>query len=124
MSPMQSSDRVKRVVMTGGSSGIGLATAQAFLDQGYEVINLSRRDCPLISPRLTSITVDLSDAAATFEAAASAASRTPATTIVHCPGAIREKPLEAATLADLAELGNRALSAPLSHVRANSSRMK
>ena len=69
---MQSSDRVKRVVMTGGSSGIGLATAQAFLDQGYEVINLSRRDCPLKSPRLTSITVDLSDAAATFEAVASA----------------------------------------------------
>ena len=121
---MQSTDRVKRVVMTGGSSGIGLATAQAFLDEGYEVINLSRRGCPLNSPRLTSITVDLSDAAATFEAVMSVASRTPATTIVHCAGAIREKPIEEATLADLAELGNLHLGAALSLVQANLSAMK
>jgi 3-oxoacyl-[acyl-carrier protein] reductase len=121
---MQSGDRVNRVVMTGGSSGIGLATAQAFLDEGYEVINLSRRDCPLNSPRLTSITVDLSDAAATYEAVMSVASRTPATTIVHCAGAIREKPIEEATLADLAELGNLHLGAALSLVQANLSAMK
>jgi NAD(P)-dependent dehydrogenase (short-subunit alcohol dehydrogenase family) len=121
---MQSSDRAKRVVVTGGSSGIGLATARAFLDEGYEVINLSRRDCPLSSPRLTSITVDLSDAAATFEAVMSVASRTPATTIVHCAGAIREKPIEEATLADLAELGNLHLGAALSLVQANLSAMK
>jgi 3-oxoacyl-[acyl-carrier protein] reductase len=121
---MQSSDRVKRVAMTGGSSGIGLATAQAFLDEGYEVINLSRRDCPLNSPRLTSISVDLSDAAATYEAVMSVASRTPATTIVHCAGAIREKPIEEATLADLAELGNLHLGAALSLVQANLSVMK
>jgi len=121
---MQSGDRVKRVVMTGGSSGIGLATAQAFLDVGYEVINLSRRDCPLSSPRLTSITVDLSDAAAAHEAVMSVASLTPATTIVHCAGAIREKPIEEATLADLAELGNLHLGAALSLVQANLSAMK
>jgi 3-oxoacyl-[acyl-carrier protein] reductase len=121
---MQSTDRVKRVAMTGGSSGIGLATAQAFLDEGYEVINLSRRDCPLSSPRLTSISVDLSDAAATYEAVMSVASRTPATTIVHCAGAIREKPIEEATLADLAELGNLHLGAALSLVQANLSVMK
>jgi 3-oxoacyl-[acyl-carrier protein] reductase len=121
---MQSSDRAKRVVVTGGSSGIGLATARAFLDEGYEVINLSRRDCPLSSPRLTSITVDLSDAAATYEAVMSAALRTPATTIVHCAGAIREKPIEEATLADLAELGNLHLGAALSLVQANLSAMK
>src|SRR5260370_42632564 len=103
---MDSRDHVNRVVMTGGSSGIGLATVQAFLDQGYAVINLSRRDCPLNSPRLTSIAVDLSDAAATYQAVMSVASRTPATTIVHCAGAILEKPIEDATLTDLAELGN------------------
>ena len=121
---MQSSDRAKRVVVTGGSSGIGLATARAFLDEGYEVINLSRRDCPLSSPRLTSISVDLSDAAATYEAVMSVASRTPATTIVHCAGAIREKPIEEATLADLAALGNLHLGAALSLVQANLSAMK
>lgn len=110
--------------MTGGSSGIGLATAQAFLDAGYEVISLARRDCPLVSPRLTSIIVNLTDAAATHEAAMSLAARTPATTFVHCAGAIREKPIEEATIADLAELGNLHLGAALSLVQANLPAMK
>jgi 3-oxoacyl-[acyl-carrier protein] reductase len=121
---VQSVDRINRVVITGGSSGIGLATAQAFLDDGYEVINISRRACPLRSPRLTSITADLSDAAATREAVMAAAARTPATTIVHCAGAIREKPIEEATLADLAELGTLHLGAALSLVQANLAAMK
>ena len=37
---------VKLAVVTGGSAGIGLATAQAFLAAGYEVATLSRRPCP------------------------------------------------------------------------------
>ena len=110
--------------MTGASSGIGLATAQAFLDEGYEVINLSRRDCPVRSPRLTSISVDLADAAATSEAVRAVASRTPATTVVHCAGAIRERQIEDATLADLAELSNLHLGAALSLVQANLPAMK
>jgi NAD(P)-dependent dehydrogenase (short-subunit alcohol dehydrogenase family) len=121
---MHSRDRLSRVVLTGGSSGIGLAIARAFLDDGYEVINLSRRDCPLESPRLTSITVDLSDAAATRAAVMTAAARAPATTIVHCAGAIREKPIEDATLADLTDLGNLHLGAALSLVQANLAAMK
>jgi 3-oxoacyl-[acyl-carrier protein] reductase len=124
MLPVNSRDRPNRVVLTGGSSGIGLATAQAFLDEGYEVINISRRSCPLVSPRLTSITVDLSDAAATREAVMTAAARAPATTIVHCAGAIREKPIEDATLADLTDLGNLHLGAALSLVQANLAAMK
>jgi NAD(P)-dependent dehydrogenase (short-subunit alcohol dehydrogenase family) len=110
--------------MTGASSGIGLATAQAFLDEGYEVINFSRRNCPLNSPRLTSIAVDLSDAAATRDAVTAAAAQTPATTIVHCAGAIRERPIESVSLADLEELGNLHLGAPLSLVQANLPAMK
>ena len=121
---MHSRDRLNRVVLTGGSSGIGLATAQAFLDEGYEVINISRRGCPLDSPRLTSITVDLSDAAATRDAVMSAAARAPATTIVHCAGAIREKPIEDATLADLNDLATLHLGAALSLVQANLAAMK
>ena len=110
--------------MTGASSGIGLATAQAFLDEGYEVINFLRRNCPLNSPRLTSIAVDLSDAAATRDAVTAAAAQTPATTIVHCAGAIRERPIENVSLADLEELGNLHLGAPLSLVQANLPAMK
>ncbi len=121
---MQSKSYLSRVVLTGASSGIGLAIAQAFLDQGYEVISVSRRLCPLVSPRLTSISVDLSDAAATREAMMSVAVRTPATTVVHCAGAIREKPIEETTAADLADLGNLHLGAALSLVQANLSTMK
>ncbi len=49
---------MKTLVITGGSSGIGLATAQAFLDDGYQVVNLSRRKCPLDA--VTQINCDLS----------------------------------------------------------------
>jgi 3-oxoacyl-[acyl-carrier protein] reductase len=121
---MQSTELTNRVVLTGGSSGIGLATARAFLDAGYEVISIARRDCPLVSPRLTSISVDLTDAAATREAILSVAASSPATTLVHCAGAIREKPIEDATLIDLTELANLHLGAALSLVQANLAAMK
>jgi 3-oxoacyl-[acyl-carrier protein] reductase len=121
---MQSTGQLNRVVLTGGSSGIGLATVQAFLDAGYEVISIARRDCPLVSPRLTSISVDLTDAAATREAILSVAASSPATTLVHCAGAIREKPIEDATLIDLTELANLHLGAALSLVQANLPAMK
>jgi len=121
---MQSKDDIHRVVITGGSSGIGLATAQAFLEQGYEVVSISRRDSPLKSPRLISIAVDLSDPVATREAVMSAAAQSPATTLVHCAGAIRERPIEEATTADLADLGNLHLGAALSLLQANLPAMK
>ncbi len=117
-------DPMKRVLLTGGSSGIGLAAARAFLDAGYEVINISRRSCPLNSPRLTSITVDLSDAIATRDTVMTVAGRTPATTIVHCAGAIRERPIETVTNADLEALSNLHLGAALSLVQANLPAMK
>jgi 3-oxoacyl-[acyl-carrier protein] reductase len=39
---------MKSAIITGASVGIGRATAQAFLDDGFKVINLSRRACPLV----------------------------------------------------------------------------
>ena len=38
---------MKCMIITGASSGIGMHTAQRFLNEGYEVINLSRRRCPI-----------------------------------------------------------------------------
>ena len=35
------------LVITGGSAGIGLSTAERFSEEGFIVINLSRRPCPL-----------------------------------------------------------------------------
>ncbi|ARN73961.1 SDR family NAD(P)-dependent oxidoreductase [Oceanicoccus sagamiensis] len=49
----------KVLVITGGSRGIGLATAERFADKGYCVINLSRQQPALTG--ITHITADLSD---------------------------------------------------------------
>ena len=38
---------MKLTLVTGASAGIGLHTAQRFIDEGYRVINLSRRPCPI-----------------------------------------------------------------------------
>ncbi len=46
------------LVITGASRGIGLATAQLFLDNGFKVINLSRSRSPL--PEVEHIDTDLS----------------------------------------------------------------
>ena len=48
----------KALVITGASRGIGRATAQLFLDDGYRVINISRRDPELAG--ITHIAADLS----------------------------------------------------------------
>lgn len=51
---------MKCLLITGASAGIGLHTAEMFLESGYQVINLSRRRCPLDA--VTHINCDLSEA--------------------------------------------------------------
>jgi 3-oxoacyl-[acyl-carrier protein] reductase len=48
---------MKAAIITGASVGIGRATAQAFLAEGYQVFNLSRRECPLAG--VTNLPCDL-----------------------------------------------------------------
>lgn len=36
---------MKTAIITGASAGIGTATAQAFINRGYRVVNVSRRSC-------------------------------------------------------------------------------
>ena len=38
---------MKCLLITGASAGIGLHTAQRFISEGYTVVNLSRRRCPI-----------------------------------------------------------------------------
>ncbi len=50
---------MKCLLITGASAGIGLHTADLFAKAGYQVVNLSRRRCPLDS--VTHINCDLSE---------------------------------------------------------------
>ena len=50
---------MKAAIVTGASAGIGLATAERFVNAGFAVTNLSRRPCPL--PSVHHIRCDLAD---------------------------------------------------------------
>lgn len=111
-------------LVTGASSGIGSAIAESFLEAGYEVVCLSRGRFDSSSPRIHNVEVDLSDAAATRQAALEVAGRFPITTVVHNAGAIREKPLEEVTLDDLEALTHLHVAAAISLVQAALPTMK
>lgn len=53
-------------IITGASVGIGRATASAFQTGGFEVVNLSRRQCDL--PDVHNLSCDLADPVATADA--------------------------------------------------------
>jgi len=67
----------KLLIITGGSQGIGRATAERFLGDGYRVINLSRRPIPLAGAEQCSVDMSapawLTDCAETLVSAAKAA---------------------------------------------------
>ena len=46
-------------ILTGASSGIGAAAAAQFVEQGFTVINVSRRDCPVAG--VETYSTDLAD---------------------------------------------------------------
>ncbi len=108
---------MNRALVTGGSAGIGLAICRALLDADYEVVSLDRQPNPLRHARLRGIEVDLSDEAAT-EQAAQEATREPITTVVHNAGVIRPALLADATTADFAVLSRLHLGAALVLVQA------
>ncbi len=114
----------KKALVTGGSTGIGVAICRELLDAGYEVISLARRPAGLKAARLRSVSVDLTDPVATREAAAEIAARDAITTLVHNAGAIREKPIEEVDVADLDALMHLHVAAPLALVQANLPAMK
>lgn len=108
-----------RAIVTGGSTGIGVAICRSLLERDYDVVCLSRRPAGLSHPSLRSVTVDLSDPEETTRVARSLAAESPATTIVHNAGAILEKPLEEVTTSDLDTLTHLHLAAPIALLQAN-----
>jgi len=77
---------VKRALVTGSSSGIGLAIAQALLDRGWDVIGLDIAPASLVHPAFSSTGVDLCDVGATEHAVRSAG---PVQALVHAAGVLR-----------------------------------
>ena len=101
------------VLLTGGSSGIGAATCQMLLAAGHQVISFDREPGHISSPNLQEITVDLCDVEATRQQALEIAGRFPITTLIHNAGAVRQQPVESATIADLGALTNLHVATPL-----------
>ncbi|MFC5499637.1 SDR family NAD(P)-dependent oxidoreductase [Caenimonas terrae] len=77
-------------LVTGSSSGIGLAIARRLLDDGWDVIGVDRAPPALAHPCFSPVTADLTDGAAA-EAAARAAGQVDA--LVHAAGVLRVAPL-------------------------------
>jgi len=122
---MSSSTSTPRcAIVTGGSTGIGLAILRRLLDDGYEVVNLSRRVAGIEHPRLRSISVDLMDPTAAREAIAAVATDSPATTLVHNAGVIRQKPVAEVAATDLTDLVQLHLATPIALVQANLAAMR
>ena len=88
-------------LVTGGSAGIGASICQHLLDDGYHVLNLSRRKSESQSDRITDVEVDLSDVEATKSAVAGLAAKYEITSLVHNAGVIRPDLIEDVKLEDV-----------------------
>ncbi|HAW14039.1 MAG TPA: short-chain dehydrogenase [Cellvibrionales bacterium] len=92
----------KALVITGASRGIGRATAQLFLDDGYRVINLSRRDPELAG--ITHIAADLSHTDWTQGIAAALAKAVEGVeqlSVIHSAGLLLKDNIDSVTAEDL-----------------------
>jgi 3-oxoacyl-[acyl-carrier protein] reductase len=105
-------------IVTGGSAGIGATICRRLIDAGHEVVSLARRKPDWSSPALRAIEVDLTDAAATKEAAASLARQFAIGTVVHNAGVIRPNLLPDVQQQDLDDLTQLHLGAAILLVQA------
>ena len=110
------------VLITGGSAGIGLAIVQQLVERGEEVVSLDLQPGP--SRKAKHVTVDLTDAKATEQAAREIAKAHPITTLIHNAGTIRPALLPEVKLDDLHALVNLHLSAAVILLQASLPAMK
>jgi 3-oxoacyl-[acyl-carrier protein] reductase len=110
------------VLITGGSAGIGLAIVQQLLERGEEVISLDLKPGP--GNKAQHVSVDLTDAKATEQAAREIAKTHRVTTLIHNAGTIRPALLPEVKLEDLNALVNLHLSAAVILLQASLPAMK
>ena len=111
------------VVVTGGSTGIGLCICRSLLDCGYKVINLARRRAEIDSQRFSNIQIDLSNRKETSEAAETIASEHEVTGFVHNAGLIRPALLDDVQLDDFDYLAQVHIGAAISLTQAFQQRL-
>ena len=89
------------VVVTGGSNGIGRATVDRLLEDGYDVVNvdLAAPSTQRVNERF--VQVDLTDVAATREALAGLTTDGPVTRLVNNAGIVRPAAIANVTMEDL-----------------------
>lgn len=100
-------------VITGGSSGIGWATAQMMLARGWQVVSLSAEAPPETTPGLHAEIADLADPLAVAAAAARIAAAHAVTHVVHNAGQILPALIDDARPEDIARLAQLHLATPL-----------
>jgi 3-oxoacyl-[acyl-carrier protein] reductase len=105
-------------IVTGGSAGIGATICRRLIEAGHEVVSLARRRPDWSHPALQAVEVDLTDAKATEQAAASLAKRFAIGTVVHNAGVIRPNFLADVRPEDLSDLTQLHLGAALLIVQA------
>jgi 3-oxoacyl-[acyl-carrier protein] reductase len=105
-------------IVTGGSAGIGKNICSRLIDAGYEVVSLARRKPQWSHRALHDVEVDLTDASATQQAAASVAKQFAVGTVIHNAGAIRANLLPDVKQKDLHDLTQLHLGAAILIVQA------
>lgn len=103
----------KVVLVTGGSAGIGRAVIERLLQDGYEIVNFDLKAPTECLPGETYVAVDLSDADATRQAAATLVAEREVVRLVNNAGTVRPALLENATPEDLAFVMALNIQAPM-----------
>lgn len=108
-------------IVTGGSAGIGRAIVQRLVERGEEVVSLDLQPSDL---KVKHIKVDLTDPAATRQAAEEIARAHKVTTVIHNAGVIRPALLPQVKLSDFNALVNLHLGAAITLTQAALPAMK
>jgi len=111
------SDQQPVALVTGGSAGIGESICQHLLDDGYRVLNLSRRASSRKHDNLIDRQVDLADVDATKNAIRELVGEHKITSLVHNAGVIRPDLIEDVKLEDVEYVTNLHLYASITLVQ-------
>jgi NAD(P)-dependent dehydrogenase (short-subunit alcohol dehydrogenase family) len=111
-------------LVTGGSAGIGAAICEDLLDDGYFVLNLSRRNPDSDRRNRHDVQIDLADVEATKKKVAELAAQYDITSVVHNAGVIRPALIEDVDLEDVQYVTNLHVMASITLMQASLEAMK